>query len=127
MDAQIAHDEGDEYFFREGCHITEWWNRSEDGAASIARVRVEAGVATRWHRLAGVTERYVILSGRGRVEVGDSDRLCEEIGPGDVVLIPPDTLQRITAGTDGELLFLAVCTPRFTPACYEEPDRPSTA
>ena len=23
MDAQIAHDEGDEYFFREGCHITD--------------------------------------------------------------------------------------------------------
>jgi len=61
----------DEYYFAEGCFITEAWNAPADEAVSVARARVEPGVTTRWHRLHGVTERYVILEGRGRVEVGD--------------------------------------------------------
>lgn len=28
------------------------------------------GVTTRWHRVKGTSERYVILEGKGRVEVG---------------------------------------------------------
>ena len=59
-----------EYFFAEGCFITEWWNSTADAAVSVARARVEPGVTTRWHRLRGVTERYLILEGQGRVEVG---------------------------------------------------------
>src|SRR5690606_21488705 len=58
-----------EYFFREGCHITEWWNVADDPALSVARARIAPGVTTRWHRLAGVSERYVILQGEGRVEL----------------------------------------------------------
>ena len=46
----------------------------------------------------------------------------QRVGPGDVVLIPPDCRQRIknVGGTD--LLFLAVCTPRFRPEAYEDID-----
>ena len=46
-----------EYFFAEGCFITEWWNTSADEAVSVARARVEPGATTRWHRLRGATER----------------------------------------------------------------------
>ena len=60
-----------ESFFAEGCFITEWWNSTADMAVSVARARVEPGVTTRWHRLRGVTERYLILEGQGRVEVGE--------------------------------------------------------
>ncbi len=106
-----------EYFIDEGCHITEWWNSPDDGQASVARARVEPGVTTMLHRLKGVTERYVILEGRGRVEVG---KLAPEtVGPGDVVVIPPGTPQRITNTGNSDLVFLAICTPRFTPAVYE--------
>ena len=107
-----------ESFFVEGCFITEWWNTSADETVSVARARVEPGVTTRWHRLRGVTERYVILEGRGRVEVGDLPP--EDVGPGAVVLIPPGVRQRITNTGEADLLFLAVCTPRFTRAVYQD-------
>ena len=64
-------DEEREYFTEERCFILESWNDPRDPHVSIARARVEPGVTTRWHRLAGVTERYCILAGRGRVEIGD--------------------------------------------------------
>ncbi len=106
-----------EYFFDEGCHITEWWNSPDDEQASIARARVEPGVTTKWHRLRGVTERYVILEGQGHAEVG---KLAPEaVGPGDVVVIPPGVPQRITNPGASDLVFLAICTPRFTHAAYE--------
>ncbi len=114
----IHHPAASEYFFAEGCHITEWWNASADPDVSVARARVEPGVITRWHRLRGIVERYLILEGRGRVEVGDNPP--EPVGPGAVVLIPPGVRQRIANLGEVDLLFLAVCTPRFSPAAYDD-------
>ena len=82
---------------------------------SIARARVAAGVTTRWHALDGIVERYVILEGRARAEVGD---VVADVGPGDVVLIPPQCRQRIANTGRGDLVFLAICTPRFRPEAY---------
>jgi mannose-6-phosphate isomerase-like protein (cupin superfamily) len=62
-------------------------------------------------------ERYVILEGTGRVEIGDLPP--QEVGPGDVVIIPPDCRQRIANVGEKDLVFLCVCTPRFTSQCYE--------
>jgi len=75
-----------EYYAAEACYITELSNSKADPQASIARARVAPGVTTRWHRLKGTTERYVILEGRGRVEVGEL--AAHDVSPGDVVLIP---------------------------------------
>ncbi|MFN7552015.1 MAG: cupin domain-containing protein [Pseudomonadota bacterium] len=111
-----------EYWFREGCWIAEWSNADDDPAVSIARARVAPGAVTCWHRLLGSTERYVILSGHGRVEVGDLPP--QEVGPRDVVLIPPGVRQRIAAVGQAELAFLAVCTPRFRPETYEDLESP---
>ncbi|MDX5445721.1 MAG: cupin domain-containing protein [Zoogloeaceae bacterium] len=119
MRAAIHHAEGSEYFFREGCHISEWSNSDDDPALSVARARVEAGVVTLWHRLEGVTERYVVLSGTGRVELGKrAERIIEAVGPGSVVIIPPGVPQRIANTGSDDLVFLALCSPRFTPDCY---------
>ncbi len=112
------YDAGREYYFREGCHINELSNSPGDEAVSIARARVEPGSTTRWHRLSGIVERYVVLEGRGRVELGDLP--AEPVGPGDVVLIPPGTPQRITSEGSQELVFLAICSPRFVPEAYED-------
>ena len=71
-----------------------------------------------WHRLRDTTERYLILEGQGRVEVGQWP--AEDVGPGAVVLVPPGVRQRITNTGEGDLIFLAVCTPRFTLAGYED-------
>lgn len=107
-----------EYYFAEGCHILELSNSDGDPAVSIARARVAPGVTTRWHRLVDTAERYVLLSGRGRVEVGDLP--AREVGPGDVVLIPPGCPQRIGCLGSEDLVFLAVCTPRFRMQAYED-------
>jgi mannose-6-phosphate isomerase-like protein (cupin superfamily) len=109
-----------EYFFDEGCHITEWWNSTEDEAASVARARVDPGATTRLHRLQGITERYVILQGNGLVEVGTL--APQAVAPGDVVVVPPGVAQRMTNTGSSDLVFLAVCTPRFAPGAYENLD-----
>jgi oxalate decarboxylase/phosphoglucose isomerase-like protein (cupin superfamily) len=44
------------------------------------------------------------------------------VNAGDVVLIPPSCRQRITNIGTGDLIFLAICTPRFRPAAYEDID-----
>lgn len=109
-----------EYWFAEGCHINELSNSEADPAVSIARARVVPGIATRWHRLMDTTERYVLLSGKGLVEVGELPP--REVAPGDVVIIPPGCRQRITCLGAEELVFLAVCSPRFRPEAYEDID-----
>jgi mannose-6-phosphate isomerase-like protein (cupin superfamily) len=109
-----------EFYTAEGCHINELSNSDADPEASIARARVRPGVTTRWHRLAGTTERYVVLSGAGKMEVGNLP--AQTVTPGDVVLIPPGCRQRITGMGNEDLVFLAICTPRFRPEVYENMD-----
>jgi mannose-6-phosphate isomerase-like protein (cupin superfamily) len=109
----------DEYFVREGCYILELSNSADDPDVSIARARVTPGMTTRRHRLHGITERYVIIEGMGRVDV---DEQGEPVGPGDVVTIPARSSQRITNTGTGDLVFLAVCTPRFIYDAYEDLD-----
>jgi mannose-6-phosphate isomerase-like protein (cupin superfamily) len=113
-------DSGAEFDTPERCFIIEVSNSADDEAASIARARVAPGVTTRWHRVRDTAERYVILEGRGRVEVGSLPP--QDVGPGDVVLIPPSERQRIANTGKGDLLFLAVCTPRFRNEAYEPCD-----
>ncbi|MBK9989337.1 MAG: cupin domain-containing protein [Verrucomicrobia bacterium] len=107
-----------EFFTPELCFINELSNSANDPDLSIARARVAAGITTRWHRLRETTERYVILEGRARVEIGELPP--QEVGPGDVVLIPPLCGQRITNLGDQDLIFLALCTPCFRPEIYED-------
>ena len=109
-----------EYDTPERCAINELSNSDSDPALSIARARVRPGITTRWHRLRGIAERYVILDGRGDVEVGALPP--QEVGPGDVVLIPPGCRQRIANRGGTDLVFLAICTPRFRMDAYENVD-----
>jgi mannose-6-phosphate isomerase-like protein (cupin superfamily) len=112
--------EADEFHIAEGCFILETWNQADDPAVSIARARVPPHVTTRRHRLAGIVERYLILSGTGCVEVdGMAPR---DVQPGDLVHIPAGLGQRIRNPGDTDLIFLAICTPRFTPNVYQDID-----
>ena len=114
---------GAEFYTTEKCCIIELSNTPDDPDVSIARARVAPGMTTRWHRLVGTAERYVILEGNGRVEVGCLSP--QDVGVGDVVLIPPSCRQRMTNPGPGDLIFLAVCTPRFRPEVYEDIDSES--
>ncbi len=106
----------EEYWFQEGCHILEIANHSDDPQVSIARARVGAGGETHWHCLHGVTERYLIVQGQGCAEIGDL--APRRVATGDVVFIPAGVRQRIRNTGSGDLVFYAICSPRFTPDCY---------
>jgi mannose-6-phosphate isomerase-like protein (cupin superfamily) len=110
----------EEFYTREKCYITELSNSADDPDLSIARARVAPGVTTRWHRLHGTGERYFILQGTGRVEIGDM--LPRDVTVGDIVIIPPMGRQRITNTGGSDLIFLALCTPRFKESAYEDID-----
>jgi mannose-6-phosphate isomerase-like protein (cupin superfamily) len=119
MDAAIlTYNEETEYHTDELCYINELSNTLNDPDVSIVRARVQAGITTRWHRLHGITERYVVLEGQGLVDVGEL--APQEIKCGDVVLIPPECRQRITNRGTGDLIFLAICSPRFQQNAYED-------
>jgi mannose-6-phosphate isomerase-like protein (cupin superfamily) len=119
MQEAIKHQNlSNEFYTPEKCYITELSNTPEDPDASIARARVKPGVTTRWHWLKGTVERYYIVDGRGRVEVGKLPP--QEVSAGDIVLIPPKCRQRITNIGSQDLVFLAICTPRFSNAVYED-------
>lgn len=108
----------EEFFTSEQCFITELSNTPGDPAVSIARARVEPGTTTRWHRLSGIMERYCILAGKAEVELGDMPP--QTVTPGDVVLIPPGIRQRIRNTGERDLIFLAICSPRFVDSAYQE-------
>jgi mannose-6-phosphate isomerase-like protein (cupin superfamily) len=119
MDANIlTFNEDAEYYTDELCYINELSNTPNDPDVSIARARVQMGITTRWHRLRGITERYVILQGQGLVEVGEL--VPQKIKCGDVVIIPPECRQRITNIGNDDLIFLAICSPRFQQNAYED-------
>ena len=75
-----------EFFTPERCYILELWNCPQYKALSIAQARVSPGTTTAWHRLRGVRERYIVIAGRGRVDVGDLP--STEVVVGDLVFIP---------------------------------------
>ena len=106
-----------EFDTAERCHIIEIGNDDGDEQVSVARARVEPGVTTAWHRLDGISERYLILTGTGRVEIGDD--IVAEVGPGDLVRIPAGTRQRISNTGSEDLIFYAICAPRFRQENYQ--------
>lgn len=120
MDAISRFDPAREYYTPERCHIVEIHNSEHDRDCSIARARVAPGTTTQLHRLRATAERYVILQGRGAVEIDAAAAV--EVQPLDVVTIPPGAAQRMrNIGTE-DLVFLCVCTPRFAQANYEALD-----
>lgn len=104
-------DESQEYHFKLDCYILEMSNDATDPDVSIARARIGVGQTTQWYMMKGTVKRYVILEGEGEVSVGHD--LIQKVKVGDVVIIPPETKQRIRNTGTSELLFLAVCSPRF--------------
>lgn len=102
-------EETEEYYFDERCYIKELLNVVDTPGISVAQARVTPGTTTVWHQLSS-TELYYILRGVGLAEVGDLQR---PVGPGDLVRIDPGERQRITNTGEEDLVFLAICQPRF--------------
>lgn len=118
MEAHVVkHDASLERYTEERCYILESWNDPRDPDVAIARARVEPGVTTALHVLE-VDERYIITSGRGRVEVEGVEPT--DVEAEDVVVIPAGRSQRITNTGDADLVFLCICTPRFEQRHYHD-------
>jgi mannose-6-phosphate isomerase-like protein (cupin superfamily) len=83
------------------------------GAAeqSLAEATLAPGQATTRHHHARTEEIYVILEGRGEMEVEDDRRT---VGPGDAILIPPGARHQIRAAGEGELRLLCCCAPPYS-------------
>jgi|SRR6267154_5025486 len=104
------------FFTPERCYIVELENSNDDEGCSIAHARVRPGVTTQLHAAKNATERYVILEGEGKAEIGGG--VPTIVRPLDVVAIPAEVSQRITNIGKTNLIFLCVCTPRFRPESY---------
>jgi mannose-6-phosphate isomerase-like protein (cupin superfamily) len=107
--------ESSEFLIPERCHIIEIMNQPGIDF-SIARARVEPGVTTALHAVRGTTESYYILQGTGTVQLGDT--MKGNVGAGDVVMFPRDAPQTITNTGKEDLIFLAICYPRFVKEAY---------
>ena len=109
-----------EFYTDERCFIIEALNSPDEDIMSIAQARVEPGIATARHYLDSTDERYLIVAGKGKMEIGKEAPVA--VGSGDVVLIPAGTPQRIANIGDGDLIFFCICTPGFTRECYHSLD-----
>ncbi|MEE8575644.1 MAG: cupin domain-containing protein [candidate division Zixibacteria bacterium] len=112
----IKYDLKREFLSGERCFINELLSEIGPDGLSIALARVEPGATTVRHALTKVTERYLIIEGKGKVEVGELEPT--DVSFGDVVSIPPGVDQRISNLGSSDLLFLCICTPKFTADCY---------
>jgi len=104
-----------EFWTEERCYITELLNADASPEASLAVARVEPGMTTQLHKLAGVSERYIVRKGAGIVEI-DGQR--QPLAVGDQAVIPADAAQRIINTGSGDLEFYCLCVPRFRPESY---------
>ena len=79
---------------------------------SFSHIIIPAGCSSSPHYHPVAEETYYILSGEGRMVVdGEELRLV----PGDALLIQPPEKHQIFNDSDGELEFIAVCAPPWTP------------
>ena len=78
---------------------------------SLAEAELAPGQATERHYHARTEEIYVLLEGRGEMELEGERR---DVGPGDAVLIPAGAWHQIRAADDGSLRFLCCCAPPYS-------------
>ena len=106
-----------EIWFEESCFVSELRNSPDDPDLSVARVRVAARTATKWHRL-DVDERYLITDGTGITELDGTPPAA--VRPGDVIVVPAGCAPRIRNDSDRDLVLYCLCTPRFTADAYHD-------
>jgi mannose-6-phosphate isomerase-like protein (cupin superfamily) len=84
----------------------------DDAAADLAVtwVEVATGAAQTPHAHAP-QQVYIVVSGSGRMLVGDEER---DVGAGDLVFVPPAVRHGITNTGDDTLTYVSAATPAFS-------------
>lgn len=77
---------------------------------SLAEARVLPGQHTAPHYHPSTEEIYYILSGEGRMQIGDEVRI---VGPGDAIAIPPGAIHTIENTGSEVLKLLCCCAPGY--------------
>ena len=77
---------------------------------SVAHARVRSGEETLLHRLRNSSEVYYILEGRGEMYI---DGETQEVSPGQIIYIPPNSVQRIRNIGESDLVFLCIVDPAW--------------
>jgi mannose-6-phosphate isomerase-like protein (cupin superfamily) len=79
---------------------------------SVAHVIIPVGKSSRLHFHPEAEESYYIMKGQAKLVIeGES----EIVGPGQIVLIPPNKSHQITNVSPEDLEFLAFCVPAWEP------------
>ncbi|HEX9925347.1 MAG TPA: cupin domain-containing protein [Anaerolineae bacterium] len=90
-------------------------DRAEATSSEVFIVVLAPGEAPPLHRHDDTEQIFYILSGHGRLEIGD-DGTEYPVNPGDVIRIPPSTWHRIHCLGDVPLRYLAIdCFPAGRP------------
>ena len=111
---EIVHrNESQPFVTKDGSTIRSLLDRTNSTAAnqSLAEATVPPGGATEPHRHPEAEEIYYILSGAGRMTVGDETR---DVGPLDAILIPPGARHTIANTGAVDLVFLCCCAPPYS-------------
>jgi len=100
------------YITRDGSSIRELMHPGVQGNVnqSLAEASVPPGSSTLLHRHQKSEELYHILSGSGRMTLGDEDF---DVAPGDTILIPPGIAHCLHNTGDQPLRLLCCCTPAY--------------
>lgn len=107
MDVRNRERDAAPFVTKDGSTIREYVHSERQ---SLAEASLEPGRATQRHYHARSEEIYLILEGRGELEV-DGDRRV--VAAGDAILIPPGAWHELRAGGEGVRL-LCCCVPPYT-------------
>ncbi len=77
---------------------------------SLAEARLPPGASTAPHYHPRTEEIYYILTGTGRMQIGEEVR---DVGPGDAIAILPGQVHTITNTGQGVLKLLCCCAPAY--------------
>ncbi|MHC4938661.1 MAG: cupin domain-containing protein [Planctomycetota bacterium] len=106
-------DSCEEIIANDGCRLRELLHPDKDGSGSysLAIAWVDPGERTHAHRLEGRREVYLILEGGGEMHIDDD---CDQVAPGDAVVIPAGATQWIENTGAAVLKFAAIVDPPWT-------------
>lgn len=91
-------------------------DRAEATASESFISVMEPGEAPPLHKHDDTEQVFFVLSGRGRLEIGERAEDQGELVPGDLVRIPPGTLHRVPCVGDEPLRYLVIdCFPGGRP------------
>jgi mannose-6-phosphate isomerase-like protein (cupin superfamily) len=100
-------------------HLRELLHPSNDNVNtlfSLAHAYLEMGEKSLPHRLTKSSETYFILEGQGEISIDGSIYKLEK---NDTVFVPPNALQWVRNTGEGQLVFLCIVSPPWSPDAEE--------